>query len=58
MLPFSRYSFVEPTLEIKQDTWLRANTAMFYWFGGFVRRIVPDNLKAGAISTPARGQVA
>ena len=27
-LPFSRYSFVEPTLDMKQDTWLRANTAM------------------------------
>ena len=45
-LPFSRYSFVEPTLDMKQDTWLRANTAMFDWFGGSVPRIVPDNLKS------------
>ena len=43
-LPFSRYSFVEPALDMKQDTWLRANTAMFDWFGGSVPRIVPDNL--------------
>ncbi|HAJ17388.1 MAG TPA: IS21 family transposase, partial [Microbacterium sp.] len=56
-LPFSRYSFVEPTLDMKQDTWLRANTAMFDWFGGSVPRIVPDNLKAGVIKHPAEGEV-
>ena len=56
-LPFSRYSFVEPTLDMKQDTWLRANIAMFDWFGGSVLRIVPDNLKAGVIkSTPRRAR--
>ncbi len=27
-LAFSRYAFVEPTLDMKQDTWLRAATAM------------------------------
>ena len=43
-LPFSRYSFVEPTLDMRQDTWLRANAAMFDWFGGSVPRIVCDNL--------------
>ena len=26
--PFSRYAFVEPTLDMKQDTWLRAHVAM------------------------------
>ena len=56
-LPFSRYSFVEPALDMKQDTWLRANTAMFDWFGGSVPRIVPDNLKAGVIKHPAEGEV-
>lgn len=24
-LPFSRYAFVEPALDMRQDTWLRAN---------------------------------
>ena len=56
-LPFSRYSFVEPALDMRQDTWLRANAAMFDWFGGSVPRIVPDNLKAGVIKHPAEGEV-
>lgn len=56
-LPFSRYAFVEPTLEMGQDAWLRANAAMFDWFGGSVPRIVPDNLKTGVIKHPAEGEV-
>ncbi|WP_282856932.1 IS21 family transposase [Pseudoclavibacter helvolus] len=56
-LPFSRYAFVEPALDMKQDTWLRAHVAMFGWFGGSVPRIVPDNLKTGVISHPAEGEV-
>ena len=56
-LPFSRFAFVEPTLDMKQDTWLRAHVAMFDWFGGSVPRIVPDNLKTGVISHPAEGEV-
>ena len=43
-LPFSRYAFVEPALDMRQDTWLLANVTMFEWFGGTVPRIVPDNL--------------
>lgn len=56
-LPFSRYAFVEPTLDMRQDTWLRAHVAMFDWFGGSVPRVVPDNLKTGVISHPAEGEV-
>lgn len=56
-LPFSRFAFVEPTLDMKQDTWLRAHVAMFDWFSGSVPRIVPDNLKTGVISHPAEGEV-
>ncbi|WP_298868433.1 IS21 family transposase [uncultured Microbacterium sp.] len=56
-LPFSRYSFVEPALDMRQDTWLRVNVAMFEWFGGSVPRIVPDNLKTGVIKHPAEGEV-
>ena len=56
-LPFSRYSFVEPTLEMRQDTWLRAHVSMFDWFAGSVPRIVPDNLKTGVISHPVEGEV-
>ncbi|MGP5733043.1 IS21 family transposase [Arthrobacter rhombi] len=56
-LPFSRYSFVEPTLDMKQDTWLRAHVSMFEFLGGSVPRIVSDNLKTGVISHPRDGEV-
>lgn len=55
--PFSRFAFVEPSLDMKQDAWLRAHTAMFNWFGGSVPRIVPDNLKTGVIAHPTEGEV-
>src|SRR6185312_71915 len=56
-LPFSRYAFVEPTLDIKQDTWLRAHVAMFEAFTGTVPRLVPDNLKTGVIKHPREGEI-
>lgn len=56
-LPFSRYAFVAPALEMTQDTWLRCHVAMFEAFGGTVPRIVPDNLKTGVISHPREGEI-
>lgn len=56
-LPFSRYAFVEPTLDMKQDTWLQAHVAMFEAFNGSAPRIVPDNLKTGVIKHPREGEV-
>jgi transposase len=56
-LPFSRYAFVEATLDMRQESWLRAHTAMFGFFGGSVPRLVPDNLKTGVISHPREGEV-
>lgn len=56
-LPFSRYAFVEATLDMRQESWLRAHTAMFEFFGGSVPRLVPDNLKTGVISHPKEGEV-
>ena len=56
-LPFSRYAFVEATLDMRQESWLRAHTAMFDFFGGTVPRLVPDNLKTGVISHPREGEV-
>lgn len=56
-LPFSRYAFVEPTVDMRQDTWLRAHVAMFEAFGGSVPRVVPDNLKTGVIKHPAEGEI-
>lgn len=56
-LPFSRYAFVEASLDMAQGSWLRAHAAMFAFFGGSVPRLVPDNLKTGVISHPREGEV-
>ncbi|AMA00110.1 IS21 family transposase [Corynebacterium glutamicum] len=56
-LAFSRLAFVEPTLNMEQDTWLRAHVSMFEFFGGSVPRIVCDNLKTGVISHPRDGEI-
>lgn len=56
-LPFSRYAFVEPCLDMRQQSWLRAHVAMFTCFGGSVPRIVPDNLKTGVIRHPREGEI-
>lgn len=56
-LPFSRYSYVEPTLDMTGDTWLRCHVRMFEFFGGSVPMIVPDNLKAGVTRHPRDGEV-
>ncbi|MGO1699884.1 MAG: IS21 family transposase [Micrococcaceae bacterium] len=56
-LPFSRYAFVEPSLDMKQDSWLRAHVAMFAAFAGSVPRVVPDNLKTGVIKHPREGEI-
>ncbi|WP_104199812.1 hypothetical protein [Cryobacterium sp. Y29] len=55
-LPFSRYAFVEATLDMRRESWLRANAAMFAFFGGSMPRLVPDNLKIGVI-TRARARL-
>lgn len=56
-LPFSRYSYVEPTLDMAEDTWLRCHVRMFEFFGGSVPMIVPDNLKTGVTRHPREGEV-
>lgn len=40
VLPFSRYAFVEPTLDMGQNAWLRCHVAMYEWFGGSTPRLV------------------
>ena len=56
-LPFSRMSWVEPTLDMKQDTWLRCHARAFGYFGGAAPCIVPDNLKTGVKRHPREGEV-
>lgn len=56
-LPFSRYSYVEPTLDMKQDTWLRCHIHMFEFFGGSTPCLIPDNLKTGVVKHPKEGEI-
>lgn len=56
-LPFSRYSYVEPTLDMKQDSWLMCHVHAFEFFGGVSACIVPDNLKCGVNTHPKEGEV-
>jgi hypothetical protein len=56
-LPYSMYSYVEPTLNMKMDTWIRCNVHMFEFFGGVTTRIVCDNLKTGVVSHPKEGEI-
>lgn len=56
-LPYSRYSYIEPTLDMKQDTWLLCHVHAFNFFGGSTPCIVSDNLKTGVISHPKEGEI-
>jgi transposase len=56
-LPFSQYSYVEPCLDMKQNTWLRCHVRMYEFFGGVTVRTVCDNLKTGVISHPKEGDI-
>lgn len=56
-LPFSRYAFVEPCLDMRQDTWSQAHVSMYEFFGGSVPRLVPDNLRTGVTEHPREDEV-
>ena len=48
-LSFSRHSYVELVFDQEVATWLRCHRRAFEWFGGVVRRVVLDNLKAAIV---------
>ena len=56
-LPYSQYSYVEPCLDMKQDTWLRCHINMYEFFNGVTIRTVCDNLKTGVITHPKQGDI-
>ena len=56
-LPFSRLSYVEPALDMREDTWLRCHVHAFAYIGGSTPCIVPDNLKTGVRAHPREGEV-
>lgn len=56
-LPYSQYSYVEPTLDMKMDTFIRCHIRMYEFFGGVATRLVCDNLKAGVVAHPKEGEI-
>lgn len=56
-LPFSQYSYVEPCLRMKEDTWLKCHVHMYEFYGGITVRTVCDNLKTGVIKHPKEGDI-
>ncbi|API88049.1 integrase [Marinilactibacillus sp. 15R] len=56
-LPYSQYTYVEPTLDMKSNTWLHCHMNMFAFFGGTTVRLICDNLKTGVISHPKEGDI-
>lgn len=56
-LSYSMYSYVEPTLDMKMDTWIKCNIHMFEFFNGVTRRVICDNLKTGVVSHPKEGDI-
>ncbi len=56
-LPYSQYSYVEPCLDMKQNTWLNCHVNMYKYFGGSTIRLICDNLKTGVINHPKDGDI-
>lgn len=56
-LTYSRYAYVEPTLDMKMDTWMRCHIRMYEAFGGVPIRTVCDNLKTGVLKHPKEGEI-
>lgn len=57
VLPYSQYTYVEATLDMKQNTWLLCHVNAYEFFGGVAVRLVCDNLKTGVVSHPKEGEV-
>jgi len=56
-LTYSLYAYVEPTLDMKMDTWLRCHVHMYDFFAGVPICTVCDNLKTGVVKHPKEGEI-
>ena len=56
-LPYSQYSYVEPTSDMKMDTFIRCHIRMYEYFEGVTTRLICDNLKTGVVSHPKEGEI-
>ena len=56
-LPYSQYSYVEPCLNMKMNTFIGCHVNMYEYFGGVPTRTVCDNLKTGVVAHPKEGEI-
>lgn len=56
-LPYSQYSYVEVTSDMRQENWITAHVNMFEYFGGVTPLVICDNLKTGVVKHPRNGEV-
>ena len=56
-LPYSQYSYVEVTGDMKQENWINAHINMFQFFGGVTPILTCDNLKTGVTKHPRSGDI-
>lgn len=56
-LPYSQYTYVEPVLNMKMESWINCHINMYRFFGGVPARTICDNLKTGVVSHPREGDV-
>lgn len=56
-LPYSQLAYVEPCLNMNEQTWIGCNIHMFEYFGGVTLRIVCDNLKTGVATHLREGDI-
>lgn len=57
VLPFSQKAYFEPTLDMRERTWLRCHVHMYEYWGGVPERTICDNLKTGVTKHPKEGEV-
>ena len=55
-LPYSQYSYVEATLDMRQNTWLLCHVHAWDFFGGVAVRTVCDNMKCAAAHLRFNGE--
>ena len=55
--PLGRLSHVEPTPDMREDTWPRCHAHAFAHTGGSTPRMVPDDLGTGAGAHPREGEL-
>jgi transposase len=57
-LCYSRHQYAEIVFDQKVETWVELHVRAFEWFGGVVRRVVLDNLRAGIVKAVLHDQEA